>query len=225
MRVNSRRTAAAPDAWGRVENLRSIGADPTLTRRVSRVRRYLGDTDSEVRYTALELLKEIGSRRDRDAVLPLLSDPDPLIRVSALECLGRWGSRSAWGRVSELLHDSDSLVRAYAAWALGRMRTQQVVVCLKRALANEADELARGALLEALTVRTRDSQYLEDLIELFWCAGERARGFIVNSLVGVALAVPRFAERIEVLMHEAVLADPRADWRALLSRNLALLRK
>jgi HEAT repeats len=84
----------------------------------------LGDSDVDVRLTALHAATRVNSFTDVASVVGLISDSSPLVRRRAAETLGVMRAADAVAGLMALAsedQESDAAVRAAAVWALGQI--------------------------------------------------------------------------------------------------------
>ena len=124
-------------ALGEIESGRAV---PALAPAV-------GDSDREVKLTALWALGQIEDGAAVDVVAPALKDRDAEVRRMAAWALGEIEDSAAVRTLTPLLADPDPEVRTVAAWALGQIESGSALPALEKA---KDDTLAVGAARRAL---------------------------------------------------------------------------
>lgn len=156
-----------------------------LSDKLTRLLELAMDSDSEVRYRALESFDLIGFPEVFCKVRDGLNDPDTLVRTTALEILGQVRDEKSLKAIEFSLEDESSLVRGAAALALGQFGLDDVCDILKRRLLVEDDDEVIVPIQAALYTLGQES-YLENLLDGLDNDYYRVRCATANLLASIA---------------------------------------
>ena len=138
---------------------------------VRRLINFCSDQDAEVRYRALESLRDIINPEVQDCVYAALSDPDELVAVTSLEILGDWRDPSRQNTILNLLSDERDLVRSAAAISIGMIGIKSARDKLIEKLDSCDDEEEKVGLIFALCKLGKDQyfySFLNGVFHLFY---------------------------------------------------------
>lgn len=158
-----------------------------LTDKFTRLLELSMDSDSEVRYRAIECFDLIGFSEVFGKVRDGLTDPDELVRTTALEILGQVRDEKSLKEIERLLEDESSLVRSAAALALGQIGRNEACDILKCRLLVEGDDEVIVPIQAALYTLGQEC-YLENLFEGLDNDYYRVRCSTANLLASIANA-------------------------------------
>ena len=163
-------------AWSLSDAERSSVAIEALTAAVR------GDSDKDVRETAVWALGNIGDRSSADALAAALSDPDPEIRRRAAWALGNTDLKQAPRQLIAQLNDKDPEMREITAWALFQIEDPAAISGLEAALAHEQNKELQIAYIRALAaVGEKSVDALKGLLE---SKDPEIRNIAVRALAG-----------------------------------------
>jgi hypothetical protein len=146
---------------------------------VEPTKKFLSDTDPDIRFQALDALGQINATESVEAVFPMLLDGDANIRWKAVHALGEIGDPRAAGRIAFLLADPDDDVRGISENVLKKLGTSEAKIAdwkqkagqlsidevYRTKLAYQKAEIEKQELVKKLESETDLKKQLEDSLK------------------------------------------------------------
>lgn len=139
------------------------------------------DTNSEIRYNAVESLINFPEQEVFSSLTKRLTDNNELVRIVTVEVLGENYLELAIPHLIPLLSDKASLVRSYVAETLGKSGDKRLIPLFKKALQQEKRNIARLGFYIGLYL-LGESSCLKSILSLLKTRSYRVRCAVANSL-------------------------------------------
>jgi hypothetical protein len=110
----------------------------------------LQDSNKNIRYTAVNTLKELQAKEAIPSIIPLLQDSDPDVRLAAIEAAAKLQAKEAIPALDFLLKDEEPKIRIGAMSALVELQGKEAIPIIDPLLNDEVIDV-RNATEEKLS--------------------------------------------------------------------------